>query len=298
LAFVLGVLGLGIAPAPATAVDGVIEINQARALAGGVTATDTAGFPVTIDASGSFRLTSDLTVPMNTTGISITGATAKRVSIDLNGFSIKGPVTCTNPPTVTCSGGTLGRGIDVNGTTGVTLDVAHGVIEGMGAWGISAGDATLRDLRIRHNGADGVIIGSGLVENVVATNNHLYGISTSDASIVRGSAAARNGGIGIEVNGSSLVINSTAYLNVGTGIFGGGGVVSGCASVANQGYGIDAAGGTVVDSNIRNNTGYGLKGTSAGYARNVLSGNNGAGAEVDPGAVQMGTNLCNGASCP
>lgn len=43
----LGALLLGLAGS-AWAVDGVIDINQARALAGGVTPGDTAGFPVTI----------------------------------------------------------------------------------------------------------------------------------------------------------------------------------------------------------------------------------------------------------
>ena len=40
--------------------DGVIEINAAAAAAGGVTATDTPGYPVTIDAPGSYRLTGNL----------------------------------------------------------------------------------------------------------------------------------------------------------------------------------------------------------------------------------------------
>ena len=46
--------------APAGAVDGVIEINQAKALAGGVTPSDTPGFPVSIDTAGSYRLTGNL----------------------------------------------------------------------------------------------------------------------------------------------------------------------------------------------------------------------------------------------
>ena len=36
-------------PPLASAVDGVVEINQTRALAGAITASDTAGFPVTLD---------------------------------------------------------------------------------------------------------------------------------------------------------------------------------------------------------------------------------------------------------
>ena len=74
--------------APAAAVDGVTQINQARALAGGVTPGDGAGFPVTISASGGYRLTSDLTVPdENASAVSIT---ADSVTLDLNGFSIAG----------------------------------------------------------------------------------------------------------------------------------------------------------------------------------------------------------------
>ena len=83
------------AAASAGAADGVSEINQARALAGGVTPGDVPGFPVTIDASGSYRLTGDLTAPdLDTTAI---GVTADDVTIDLNGFAIIGPNDCTDP---------------------------------------------------------------------------------------------------------------------------------------------------------------------------------------------------------
>ena len=78
------------------AVDGVIEINQARAIAGGVTPGDTPGFPVTISAAGSYRLTGNLTVPaLNTTAISIT---ANYVTLDLGGFLVSGPNTCFGSP--------------------------------------------------------------------------------------------------------------------------------------------------------------------------------------------------------
>src|SRR5271156_5439677 len=48
--------------APAWAVDGVIEINQASAKAGGVTPGDTPLFPVTLSQPGSYRLTGNLDV--------------------------------------------------------------------------------------------------------------------------------------------------------------------------------------------------------------------------------------------
>jgi len=59
-------IGLGLAVSvcaqPVWAVDGVTEVNQTRAVAGGVTSDDTPGFPVTLNHPGSYRLTGNLTV--------------------------------------------------------------------------------------------------------------------------------------------------------------------------------------------------------------------------------------------
>jgi hypothetical protein len=68
------------------AVDGVVLIDQARALAGSITPGDAPGFPVTISQPGSYRLSGNLRVP-SAIGIEIT---ADDVSIDLNGFAIFG----------------------------------------------------------------------------------------------------------------------------------------------------------------------------------------------------------------
>ena len=54
---------LSTAGAPVHAVDGLIEINHAKALAGGVSPGDLGGYPVTIDAPGSYILTGDLNAP-------------------------------------------------------------------------------------------------------------------------------------------------------------------------------------------------------------------------------------------
>ena len=77
------------------AVDGVVLINQASALAGNVTEGDGPGFPVIISRSGSYRLISDLVVSSDVTAIRIT---APNVTLDLNGFSIIGPGGCTAQP--------------------------------------------------------------------------------------------------------------------------------------------------------------------------------------------------------
>src|SRR3954466_9962513 len=75
----------------AFAVDGVVLLNQSTALAG-LGGCDTPGFPIIICNPGSYRLSGNLTVPdANTTAIALF---ADNVTIDLNGFSISGPVTC------------------------------------------------------------------------------------------------------------------------------------------------------------------------------------------------------------
>ena len=99
--------------APAGASDGVIEINQARAMAGGITPDDFGGFPVTISASGSFRLTSDLTVAANFGAIYVT---ASDVTIDLNGFTIYG------------GGGSIADGISIPGVQ--NIEIKNGTIRG------------------------------------------------------------------------------------------------------------------------------------------------------------------------
>ena len=88
----IALLALGLS-SPALAVDGMLEINQACAVSTGCFSGDAAGLPVTITAAGSYRLTSNLTVPdENTDGIVVS---ANDISIDLNGFGIIGPVTCS-----------------------------------------------------------------------------------------------------------------------------------------------------------------------------------------------------------
>jgi len=126
---------------PVYAVSGVIEINQARAKAGGVTPGDTPLFPVTISQPGSYRLTGILdvtdatarpsgTAAENTTAILVT---ANSVTIDLNGFMIKGPTVCSGSP-LTCSPGGVGHGIDAFTKSGVA--VTNGIVQGMGGDGL------------------------------------------------------------------------------------------------------------------------------------------------------------------
>ena len=124
---------LALSATSAFAVYGVIEINQARALAGNVTSGDTAGFPVTISQSGSYRLTGNLTVP--NTSVHAIQIIADNVPVDLNGFSIIGQTVCS----------------------GASLDsIANGVIRGMGMGLWLVGDTlVVENVRVLSNSMGG-----------------------------------------------------------------------------------------------------------------------------------------------
>ncbi len=258
LAFILaatlvgGVVGVG------HAVDGVVLIDQARALAGGVTPGDAPGFPVTLSHSGSYRLSGNLTVPdENTTAIEIT---ADHVTLDLNGFAILGPSVCVGTPVTSCSPIGTGNGVDAVSGAGVRINtrVVNGTIHGMGSSAIFAGfNSRIERMNITSNGLGGITTLGGLVTESLVRANGGVGIFLSGA-IVRNSRASFNNGPGIS---ASLVS-----------------VIESNFSAGNSGLGLDL-------------------GPFARYTNNSLEGNNGGGVQVSGGS-QAGANTCNGAPCP
>jgi len=224
--------------APALAVDGVIEINQAKAMAGGLNGSlinDPPGFPVSITQPGSYRLTGDLTVPDgNTTAISI--PVTAGVSLDLGGFAIRGPNLVNDSPA--CSAGGTGYGIvsDANPTV-----VRNGSVIGMGSEGIriGGGDSRIEAVRVVHNCGAGVhcLAGGALIVESQAHRNRFQGFLLGEATIVK---------------------DSVAYDNMGDGIslFEGGSVL-GCVVGRNRGVGITAPGSTNAASGIGHTTFYG-----------------------------------------
>ncbi len=181
---------------PAIAVDGLIEINAVSAAAGGVTSSDTAGYPVTIDTSGSYVLTGDLVVASeNTTAVEIT---ARRVTLDLNGFGIYGPVACFGSPPTCLPGGGTGHGIE-----------------------IQQGEVTILNGAVRGHGADGInapLESQIRVERVDTGNNGRSCINLGTVAVVRNSRAVRCGLHGFELLNSALVIDNIAAFNGGAGL--------------------------------------------------------------------------------
>ncbi len=170
------------APFSAFAVDGVVLINQASAMAGNVTPGDTAGFPVTISQPGSYKLSSNLTITdPNATGIFIN---ADNVTIDLNAFTILGPSVCNghfNTPTTTCTiSNTSSVGIDAGEHIGIKI--LNGSVRGMGFIGIvSLGDIHVEGINASLN-ASGIQATGVIIHNIM--NYNLF-IGLNGGGIVR-----------------------------------------------------------------------------------------------------------------
>jgi hypothetical protein len=225
------------------AVDGVVLIDQNRALAGNVTPGDTPGFPVTISQPGSYRLSGNLTVPDSlTTAVQIT---ANDVTLDLNGFSIIGPTVCTpNPTMCNFSGG--GVGVHAGSfTVGVVapngVKVMNGTVRGMGFHGVRLiGNQTVVERVIAHsNGGPGIVVGDGSVIDSVASLNG-SGAALVGA-IVRGSTAVENATVGIFLRNNGVASGNVANANGSDGLRVTTGTAVGNTANNNKGFGIDAA---------------------------------------------------------
>jgi hypothetical protein len=159
----------------------VININQAKALAGGVTPGDEPGFPVTISRPGSYKLTGNLTVadPADT-AIHIT---SPHVTLDLGGFLVHGPNQCSGSGnTLNCTSegyvGQRGDGVLVSldpTRKGARVQVGNGSIAGFYGSGISGSTFGNRPVdvsrvRVSENGLHGITNASGVTESSISDN--------------------------------------------------------------------------------------------------------------------------------
>jgi hypothetical protein len=191
-------------------------ITHDKALAGGVTPGDIVGYPVWITQPGHFKLMGNLVVPAGFKGIEIR---ADNVTLDLNGFSVIGPVTCA---------GTVGsqqmcsaddqqmHGIEVKASNAT---IRNGSVVGFAGDGIAVGGslAVISDVTVRYNAKTGLSIGSvgehhARVTRVMADRNGDSGI-TAAHSVISDCVASNNYLFGIRATQSSLLSNSIASGN-------------------------------------------------------------------------------------
>ena len=259
---------------PAHAVDGVLEINQASVAAGG-------GFPVSISQAGSYRLTSNL-VTSGSDGIT---ATVDDVRIDLNGYALIGPGSCSpnidgtgKLTSVTCSGV---AGVGVEGVA----SLSNGTIRGFatGIEGVADRALELDRMHLTENGTG--------VE--FATGDASLRITNSRFSVHFGPGVTTFGAVG-----NVVVLDSVFELNGARGLRLAAGLVSRSSFHQNGGEGIrsNSGRGAVVESCYFEDNGFGIFGNGVGYKGNVFVDNttNVGGLVV----VQLGANLCDGVLCP
>lgn len=194
-------------PGAAFAADGQTLISQSKALAGNVTPGDAPGFPVTISRSGSYRLSSNLTVSSLHDGIVIA---ADNVTLDLNGFTISGDGTGNSGNCVDGSG--FRRAIAVrNGSltncfNAIDLSVSTGV--------------EVHQVRAFRNRSFGIAVGRGAnVNGNTVFENAFRGIRAGVDSIVSGNAAFGNADIGIDVVCPSNVVGNSVTGIGSIGVF-------------------------------------------------------------------------------
>jgi len=140
--------------APAFAIDGQVLINQSTVMAAG-------GFPYKITQPGSYKLSGNLAVAAaSTDAIDIE---TSNVTLDLNGFTISGPVTCTGSSSAISCEGRAGSGIaNLGGQNNLT--VRNGTVVGF-QFGVDlcCVNELIEEIQTSGNSGDGIIIGSGVV---------------------------------------------------------------------------------------------------------------------------------------
>jgi hypothetical protein len=269
---------------------------------------------VTITTSGSYRLTGNLTLDNTSNGISVT---ASDVMIDLNGFTITGPVTCSGGgSSLVCSPSSGWRGISVLDPA-ARVEIRNGRVRGFGSTGVVVGPySRVEHLVVTSNGGDGVYAGfysvidavqsSGnggygidLDRNVEVTRsttfeNKQFGVLCGDGCIIRENVSKLNGASGFNVGNYGVVSGNVAENNEGGGIgTGSSAMVSFNSSNLNGTAGgpqISTSGGCIVTGNSlrnRSTSGYALRllNTTDGFSNNVIY------AVGSVGPVQNGTNL-------
>ena len=185
---------------PSAGADGVLELNQAKALVGGVTASDTAGFPVTLDSAGSYQLTGNLDIGA-AIGVQIT---ADDVTLDLNGFVISGP------------GGTNSANDGVN-SSGTNTSVKNGTIRSVQGDGVSCGvSCTVERVRIMSAGSNGIAAGgNAAIRNNLIVDASSIGIVCGRASLVTDNVVQNPGSIGLFLTAGRTGARSNVIENAG-----------------------------------------------------------------------------------
>jgi hypothetical protein len=218
-----------------------------------------------ISQPGSYYLTSNI---VGVTGKSAIQVSASGVTIDLNGFELKGANGALDGVRVLNSGV---RGLEIR--NGTVREWPEQGIDASAAW-----SCALHDLRIVRNFAGGAVTGNeALVENCLAEGNATVGIEVFGDSRVTGCIAIGNA-VGIKASFGTLIEGNTVNSSGNDGILAfasnriTGNVCSGNGNGVSDGAGIHATGaGNHIEGNtvIAADRGYDVDAAGNFIARNT-----------------------------
>lgn len=188
--------------------------------------------PYNITSPGSYYATANLTGPV---GISISSS---HVTLDLNGYTLKG------------SAGNTSEGIKVSVAV-TNINIKNGGIANWGKEGIKAGLATnssFMELQILSNAYDGINTGNNdLISFVDAGNNGLDGIDMGESAAIFHCTASGNGSDGIEADAGSSFMQCTSRGNTQEGFRAtGASTISTCSASENLGDGFSCGAGSAI----------------------------------------------------
>ncbi|MBY0401269.1 hypothetical protein K2X89_13305 [Myxococcota bacterium] len=214
----------------AMAGDGVVEINQTCAAQTGCAPGDTPGFPVTLTAAGSYRLTSSLAGGALVAPAYVS-LDAPDITLDLNGFAIRGQVTTgcnptglggirsTAPGAVVMNGrvsDTAGPAIALLGEASIVRDVQ---VDDPGCYGIRTGDASLvLDSTVRNARGLGIAPSTPFTPVETAVQSERYSIIRRVSAVGSIEATCIRTGFGSLVADSAT---ATTFPSYAYGIFAG-----------------------------------------------------------------------------
>lgn len=234
-----------------------------------------------ITQPGSYYLTGNETGVASRHGIKVSAA---EVSIDLNGFALRGVSGSLN--------GIHGE------STAARVRVRNGAATGWGSSGIFLpnGGVIVEDVSASGNTVNGIRVFLGAVirrcrafQNGSPTTGG-QGIWTGPACVVEDCTANENQSDGIRAASASIVTRCTARGNRANGILlSAAGICSACASEQNQGFGIYLdLGAMAVECSSRLNAGIGIYSNGGGLIRGCTAdGNNTDGVATATGCAVL-----------
>ena len=228
--------------------------------------------------SGSYYLTGDVLGEAGKHGIRIE---ADNVSLDLNGFAVRGVpgslcgIACAEPSTH----GVPGARSDIrpdpldqsgepdsenqggSGTPLVTprLAISNGLVLGWDGTGIdicTAAFARLEQLQVTSNGAEGIHVGNNaIVSRAHVTYNEKAGIHAGSYAIVSECSVIGNengvcAGVGVNISRCNVRLSRANGILAGTDA-----VVASCMVAQSEGAGIDVGAGSLVTQSVSRSSG-------------------------------------------